>query len=146
MTTTVKLGIAGCIVAGVTAYMAYQGTATSWKYYLTVDECQADIAALIHQRVRVNGKVAVGSLAISEHGKRATFQMQGTKHQLPVICNGSLPDNLAEDMDVVVEGRLDKTGVLQGENVLTRCASKYESEAETASSAECDKSSAEAPR
>lgn len=139
MTTTVKLGIAGCIVAAVTAYMAYQGTATSWKYYLTVDECQAEVPALVHQRVRVNGKVAVGSLNISKHGQRATFQIQGKEHQLPVVCNGSLPDNLAEDMDVVVEGRLDESGVLQGEKVLTRCASKYASEAKTASSADSDK-------
>jgi cytochrome c-type biogenesis protein CcmE len=39
-----------------------------------------------------------------------------------------LPDNLKEDIDVVVEGRLNESGALQGDRVLTRCASKYQSQ------------------
>jgi cytochrome c-type biogenesis protein CcmE len=47
---------------------------------------------------------------------------------LKVICSGPLPDNLAEDMDVVVEGRLEEPDLLRGDKVLTRCASKYGSQ------------------
>jgi cytochrome c-type biogenesis protein CcmE len=39
-----------------------------------------------------------------------------------------LPDNLAEKMAMVVEGRLDDSGTLHGDKVLTRCASKYQSQ------------------
>lgn len=133
MSVTAKLGIAAAIVAGVTGYMAYVGTAQSWKYYLTVDECLADAPSLTNQRMRVNGKVSVGSLDITEGRQRATFTLCGSAHELPVTCVGPLPDNLAEDMDVVVEGRLNKQGLLEGDRVLTRCASKYEAEAKTAS-------------
>lgn len=132
MSTAIKLGIAATIVAGVTAYMAYLGTTASWKYYLTVDECLAEAPALAKQRMRVNGKVAVGSLDISPGRKLATFRLCGTDRELPVRCTGPLPDNLAEDMEVVVEGRLDDEGLLQGDQVITRCASKYETKSRTA--------------
>jgi len=132
MTTTVKLAIAGSIIASVTGYMAYLGTAESWKFYLTVDECLADSALLANQRMRVNGRVAVGSLEIASGRRQAKFKLQGAESPLSVICAGPLPDNLAEDMDVVVEGRLEKSGLLRGEKVLTRCASKYESETNAA--------------
>jgi cytochrome c-type biogenesis protein CcmE len=132
MSTAVKLGIAACIVTCVTAYMAYLGTTTSWKYYLTVDECLADAPELMKHRMRVNGKIVVGSLNIATSRQQATFKMCGTGRELPVSCVGPLPDNLAEDMDVVVEGRLDESGHLLGDKVLTKCASKYAPEARTA--------------
>lgn len=135
MSTAVKLGIAACIVAAVTIYMAYLGTTTSWKYYLTVDECLADAPALIKQPMRVNGKIVVGSLEIAPSRQQATFKLCGSSRELPVSCVGPLPDNLAEDMDVVVEGRLDDAGQLIGDKVLTKCASKYATEEKTASAA-----------
>jgi cytochrome c-type biogenesis protein CcmE len=133
MSTAVKLGIAACIVASVTAYMAYAGSTASWQYFLTVEECLADAPALVNQRVRVNGKIVVGSLEIAPGRQQATFKICEADLELPVRCAGPLPDNLAEGKDVVVEGRLDEGGYLRGDKVLTRCASKYASEARTAS-------------
>ncbi|MHB1037928.1 MAG: cytochrome c maturation protein CcmE [Pirellulales bacterium] len=128
MTTGRKLAIAGLIVAGVTGYMAYLGASSSWRYYVTVDECLSDAARLAKDRIRVNGKIAAGTLAIAEDRGRARFALEGTSGKLAVTCPGPLPDNLAERMDVVVEGRLDDRGTLCGEKVLTRCASKYQSQ------------------
>ena len=54
--------------------------------------------------------------------------LQGTEQNLSVVCSGPLPDNLAEDMQVVVEGELQSAGWLKGEQVLTRCASKYQAQ------------------
>jgi cytochrome c-type biogenesis protein CcmE len=125
MTARTKLVIAGALVAGVTGYMAYLGASASWQYYLTVDECVADAASLPGQPIRVSGKVARGSLRIAPDAKHAEFSLLGASETLPVACSGPLPDGLAEDLDVVVEGRLDDAGTLQGVKVLTRCASKY---------------------
>jgi cytochrome c-type biogenesis protein CcmE len=132
MSTAVKLAIAATIVSSVTAYMAYLGMTASWKYYLTVDECLADAPALVSQRMRVSGKVALDSLEITPGRELASFKLCGTDRQLPVRCVGPLPDNLAEEMDVVVEGLLDEAGLLHGDQVLTRCASKYKTESRTA--------------
>jgi cytochrome c-type biogenesis protein CcmE len=40
-------------------------------------------------------------------------------------CRCRLPDNLAEDIDVVVEGTFQSDGI-HGDKVITRCASKYQ--------------------
>jgi cytochrome c-type biogenesis protein CcmE len=122
-----KLAIGALIVTGMTVYLAYLGAASSWQYYLTVDECLGDLNHLGQARIRVSGKIVPHSLEIAENRKHAQFALEGTAGDLKVTCAGSLPDNLAERLDVVVEGRLDKSGILRGEKVLTRCASKYKS-------------------
>jgi cytochrome c-type biogenesis protein CcmE len=129
MPASVKLVIGAALVVGVTVYMAYVGASSSWKYYVTTDECLADLGAFVGPRLRVSGKVAPGSLRIDERRTRATFALAGVRGKLEVECSGPLPDNLAEEMDVVVEGRLTQNGRLQGDKVLTRCASKYEAAA-----------------
>ncbi len=138
MTTGRKLATGGVIVVGVTGMMAYLGASASWQYYLSVDECVANARGLpgdrIRVRIRVNGKVARGSLSIAADRGQATFLLKGTNGSLKVICSGPLPDNLAEDVEVVVEGRLEDSALLRGDKVLTRCASKYKSKRSPASS------------
>lgn len=128
MTTGTKLAVGGGIIAAVTGYMAYLGASSSWRYYVTVDECAAAAAELAGQPLRVNGHVAPESLKITSDRTQASFVLKGAQRELRVVCAGPLPDNLAEDMDVVVEGRLDDCELLRGDKVLTRCASKYQSE------------------
>ena len=68
------------------------------------------------------------SLRITGDRASATFSMGGQKGSVSVDCAGPLPDNLADDVAVVVEGRLEQPGLLRGEKVMTRCASKYSPE------------------
>jgi cytochrome c-type biogenesis protein CcmE len=131
MTTGRKLTVAGVVIAGVTAYMAYVGASASWQYYLSVDECAADAAKLPQGRVRVSGKVASDSLRIAKDRTRAEFVLQGEIRRLAVTCTGPLPDNLAEGMEVVVEGRLETPALMRGDKVITRCASKYQSQVQS---------------
>ena len=135
MATGIKLAIGGLIVTFVTGYMAYQGAATSWQYYLTVDECNADFARLGDSRLRVHGQVAQGSLHIAPNRGSAEFHLAGQRTHLKVITKGPIPDNLKEQIEVVVEGRLMDSATLGGERVLTKCASKYQSPDSSAESA-----------
>lgn len=125
MNTKIKLTIAAMVCTLVVFYTAYLGLATTWQYYLLVDECQSESGRFHGHRVRVSGKVRTGTLAISHDRRSASFVLGGEIHEIPVTCAGPLPDNLAEDIDVVVEGVLRDDGRLQGHRVITRCASKY---------------------
>ncbi|MGA2798698.1 MAG: cytochrome c maturation protein CcmE [Thermoguttaceae bacterium] len=127
MTTGRKLAVASMLVAGAIAYLTYLGAAESWQYYLTVDECLKDVSLHGGTRLRINGKVAGGSLQIAADRRQADFVLLGDKGSLTVIFNGSIPDNLAENMDVVVEGRFENETQFHADKVLTRCASKYQS-------------------
>lgn len=130
MSLNAKLLAGAVVIAAATAYLAYLGAASSWQYYVLVDECVASPDVFAGHRLRVSGRVLPNSLQIRGDRSLATFSLRGSNAEMPVSCRGPLPDNLAEDMEVVVEGKLESGGGLQlrGDRVLTRCASKYQAE------------------
>jgi cytochrome c-type biogenesis protein CcmE len=127
MKSGTKLALGGLVAASVTGYMAFLGATASWQYYLTVDECVDQADSLAGSRVRITGHVLPGSLSIAPDRREASFSLCGQRHELLAQCRGPLPDNLAEGVDVVVEGHLEDGRVLCGDKVITRCASKYQS-------------------
>lgn len=137
MTAGRRLAIGALAILIITAYLAYVGGLSSWKYYMSVDECVANSTSLIDHRVRVSGTIAPNSLDIDSDRSAATFQLEGIDGGLFVKCRGRLPDNLAEGRPVVVEGHLREVGVLNGDKLLTRCASKYSSQPVRGTREEC---------
>jgi cytochrome c-type biogenesis protein CcmE len=120
-----KLLAGAAVITAVIAYLVYLGATSDFKYYLLVDECAAQADRLQGKRLRVSGTVGAGSLKIAEDRRSASFVLNGKEHRLAVRCSGALPDNLAEGIEVVVEGSLGPGGGLLGDRVITRCASKY---------------------
>ena len=127
MTTGKRLSLVGVVLVGLTAYMAYLGASSSWRYYATVDECLSNLPTFTGQRIRVSGKVAANTLQIAKDRKKASFSLRGAEGNIQVVCTGLLPDNLAEEREVVAEGLLEESAVLRCDKVLTQCASKYQS-------------------
>ena len=127
MSTGKKLLIAGLVVAGTTAYMAYLGASSSWQYYMTVKECVENAPRVAGQRIRVSGTIVPGSLVIAPDRQEARFLLSAEGSSLPVVCTGPLPDDLSptKSMEVMVEGRLESSCQLHGDKLITRCASKY---------------------
>lgn len=125
MRSSAKHAIGALVVLTAIGYLAFVGAASSWQYYLSVDETATDVAKLEGRRIRVSGRVAPHSLWISEDRRDAEFKLAGAEHTLHVSCSCAMPDNLAENIDVVVEGKLH-AGRMDGYKVITRCASKYE--------------------
>lgn len=128
MRMNTKLILGAVVILAATVYMAYLGAQTSWQYYLTAEECWAQRDSLVGSRLRVSGRIAPESLRIAPDRTSARFALAVPDGRIRVICDGPLPDNLAEDVDVVVEGRMEKGNLLRGTKVLTRCASKHASE------------------
>ena len=147
MSTGKKLAIAGLVVASVTAYMAYLGASSSWQYYMTVQECVENAPQVAGQRIRVSGTIVPGSLVITPDRQEARFSLSEAGSHLPVVCKGPLPDDLspAKTMEVVVEGRLERSCTLQGDKLITRCASKYSTQ-KTGLTATADRRAGEAVR
>lgn len=131
MTTGKRLAIFGAVLVGATAYMAYLGASSSWQYYATVDECLSNLPTFTNQRIRVSGKIAPNTLRVAADRKLAHFALVGATDNIQVDYSGRLPENLAEGRDVVAEGVLSDSAVLQCDKVLTQCASKYQAEAKS---------------
>jgi cytochrome c-type biogenesis protein CcmE len=120
-----KVILGALVVIATVSYLAFLGASSSWQYYLTVDETVADSASLTGRRIRVSGRVARGSLTIGNDRRQAEFDLVGALQKLHASCRCAVPDNLSEEIDVVVEGTLEADG-FHGHKVITRCASKYE--------------------
>jgi cytochrome c-type biogenesis protein CcmE len=120
-----KLLLCGVVIAASLAYAVYLGASSRWQYYLQVDECLRQVDQFRGKRLRLSGRVAAGSLKASPEHREANFVLEGDEHKMPVFYRGTIPDNLAEGRDVVVEGTLAGDGCFQCQTLITRCASKY---------------------
>ena len=69
-----------------------------------------------------------GALQIDRQKQQATFRLASDTQSLNVTCSGAIPDNLAEGMEVVVEGQLDSPVHVRGHKLMTKCSSKYASQ------------------
>ncbi len=109
--------------AGFLAYRAWEGAAT---YYLTVSELKAQESSIYDKRVKVAGKVVPGSIDKDNGSLLYSFNITEGGETFPVIFNGIPPDAFfRDDVDVVVEGSLNSSGVFQADTILTQCESKY---------------------
>jgi len=125
MTAAHKICLGGLAITMATTCLAYMGASSSWQFYMTVDELLDRPPSSRDYRVRLSGKVGQDSLQIEPDRHSASFILTGARSQLRVECRGPLPDNLIEGCDVVVEGQMESSGLFKGDQVMTRCASKY---------------------
>jgi len=95
------------------------------SYYLSVSEFM-DSPERADAGLRINGKVAQGSIVREPSGQDVTFLVTDGAASLPVRYHGIIPDTFVDDADVVVEGRLAEDGTFEAHLLLAKCPSKYE--------------------
>lgn len=131
----------GLVIAAV-AYLITTAIQSTSEYYLTVNEVRARETELMGQSLRVAGRVKPGTIRWDP----ATLTLEFTMMSLPqadggaavepvagavpvlfkVVAHGEpKPDMLADNRDVIVEGRLRTPSQLEASQVLTKCPSKY---------------------
>lgn len=121
-----KFLIGGIVVILALSYLAYTGFESSAAYYYTVSEAVAQGNSVYGENLRINGNVAADSIKSDITTLTLKFSVTEGGKSLPVVYQGVVPDNFQADSEVVVEGYLDPSGVLQADSILTRCPSKYE--------------------
>ena len=123
--TLVKTLVGIVVIGGGLSYFIYRAMQSSWAYYYSVDEFSNISSEIQNHSLRLAGKVKKGSITRDLEKMQLTFALAGTNSELPVRYSDSVPDNFAEDIEVVVEGRLDTAGNFQADTLLTKCESKY---------------------
>lgn len=121
----VQFGVAIAIVLTTLTWLAYSGVKESKTYYVTIKELQAMRAQDRDHRLRVGGNVAPDS--IKREGKRVEFTLVEEDRSIPVIYTGSapLPDTFVPNSQALAEGRINKDGVFEANQIQAKCASKY---------------------
>lgn len=122
-----KLLIAGSVIAVGVALLAFAGVRDGWVYFLPVDQF-LESESYHTKRVRLHGAVGESNFQENRALLIATFDLCGKQRSQRVEYSGVIPELFAPGRDVVVEGRLDESGIFRADTLMTKCASKYESE------------------
>ncbi len=125
-----KILIGVTVIGGGLSYFTFQAMQSSWSYYYSVDEFSANISDMNNYSLRIAGRVKPGSVNRDLQNMNLTFALAGTKTEIPVLYEGTVPDNFAEDIEVVVEGRLDENKSFKAKTLMTKCESKYKAKVE----------------
>jgi cytochrome c-type biogenesis protein CcmE len=95
-----------------------------------VDEVSTD-ATLAGERVKVGGAVIAGSWDKNSNPMKFTVRdetdVDGTGPTLDVVYNGPVPSTFGDGVTAIVTGELGSDGVLNADEMITKCPSKYES-------------------
>lgn len=128
--TITKIIVSAIVIGGAMVYFIYQAMQSSWAYCYSVDDFAARKSAVQNHSLRIAGRVEKGSTERDLQKMLLTFTLAGSKMTLPVSYEGVVPDNFAEDIEVVVEGHLAPSGIFQANKLITRCESKYRAKEE----------------
>jgi cytochrome c-type biogenesis protein CcmE len=126
-----KLIVGGLILACAVGYLGITGAQSGWVYFLDVDAYVLEartVADTASKRARVHGIVAEEGVDVRPAELFARFDLKGETSVLPVEYNGPIPDLFKPGVEVVVEGACDARGVFVADVLMTKCASKYESD------------------
>ena len=121
---------AALIVASV-GFLIAQGVKETGVYFLTPSELAARTTAdpsFYDVGLKMGAKVVPGSIRRDDTTRQIDFQVSDGVHSYPVTYRGLVPDTFtdANDIEVVVEGRLGRDGVIRATDVLAKCGSRYE--------------------
>ena len=127
---------AGIIVASVVLLIA-QGVKETGVYFLTPSELAAKTTAdptFYDVGLKISAKVVPGSIRRDDKNRQVDFQVSDGVQSYPVTYRGLVPDTFtdANDIEVIVEGRLGRDGVFHATEVLAKCGSRYEAALEEA--------------
>jgi cytochrome c-type biogenesis protein CcmE len=127
-----KFLIGAVVIVGAVSFLMIEGVRQTGVYFLTPTELQQKTAAdptFYNVGVKVGAKVVPGTIVRSADHRRIDFRISDGTTEYPVTYTGTVPDTFtdANDIEVVVEGRLQKDGVLHASDVLAKCGSRYES-------------------
>ena len=85
----------------------------------------ADGEAPVGTRMRVGGMVVKGSVQRSPDSLRVQFDLTDYGKPVTVVFTGILPDLFREEQGILAQGKMDKHGVFQADEVLAKHDENY---------------------
>ena len=121
-----KFAIAGSVLMLAVGYLVLTGLQSTSVYYLTVGELKATSNS-VGRPVRVAGNVAPGSVEKLNGGLALRFTVEDESGSFPVVYRGGpVPDIFGDQVQVVVEGKLQPDGTFAADTLLAKCPSKFD--------------------
>ena len=127
-----KFILGATLIVGSVGFLIAEGVKETGVYFLTPAELAAkttsDPTFVENVGFKVGAMVVPGSVRRDPGGRRIDFQVSDGIKTYPVTYQGLVPDTFtdANEIEVVVEGRLGRDGVIRATDVLAKCGSRYE--------------------
>jgi cytochrome c-type biogenesis protein CcmE len=127
-----KFIIGATLIVASVGFLIAEGVKETGVYFLTPAELASKTAAdptfVENVGFKVGAKVVPGSVRRDPGARRIDFQVTDGVKTYPVSYDGLVPDTFtdASDIEVIVEGRLGRDGVIHAKDVLAKCGSRYE--------------------
>ena len=129
MKAQTKFIIGGGLILATVGYLMASGIKETGVYYLTPSELSARISAdrsFYNVGMKMGARVVRGSIQRDVASQTINFRVTDGAHSYPVIYRGLAPDTFTDEVDVVVEGRLQSDGTFRATTLLAKCGSRYE--------------------
>jgi cytochrome c-type biogenesis protein CcmE len=129
MRARTKFIIGGSLVLATVGYLMASGIKETGVYYLTPTELAARVRAdhsFYNVGVKMGARVVKGSIRRDVATQTITFRATDGTQSYPVVYRGLAPDTFTDEVDVVVEGRLQPDGTFRATTLLAKCGSRYE--------------------
>jgi cytochrome c-type biogenesis protein CcmE len=127
-----KFLLGAAVIVGSVGLLIAEGVKQTGVYFLTPTELAAKTAAdstfVENVGFKVGARVVPGSVRRDPGNRTIAFEVSDGVKSYPVTYRGLVPDTFtdADDIEVVVEGRLGHDGVIRATDVLAKCGSRYE--------------------
>jgi cytochrome c-type biogenesis protein CcmE len=129
MSPGTKFAIGAALIVGSVGYLMASGVKETGQYFLTPSELSHKIAvdpSFYNVGVKVGAHVVRGSVNREVATQLLRFEVTDGSARYPVVFHGLPPDTFNDSVEVVVEGRLQRDGVIYASSVLAKCGSRYE--------------------
>ena len=129
MKARTKFLIGGLLVAVVAIGLMVSATRQTGSYFVTPTELATKVttdASFYDTGIRMGARVVPGSIERDPGGRSYRFRVTDGAQTYHVVYRGIAPDTFTDNVDVVVEGRLQRDGTFHATTLLAKCASRYE--------------------
>ena len=126
-----KFILGAALIVGSVGFLIAQGVKETGVYFLTPSELAAKTQVdptFYDVGLKMGAKVVPGSVRRAPGNRQIDFEVSDGAKTYPVTYRGLVPDTFtdANDIEVIVEGRLGRDGVFRATEVLAKCGSRYD--------------------
>ncbi len=126
-----KFLLGAALIVGSVGFLIAEGVKETGVYFLTpaeLAEKTTEDPTFYDVGLKMGAKVVPGSIRRDPGNRQVDFQVSDGVQSYPVTYRGLVPDTFtdANDIEVIVEGRLGRDGVFRATEVLAKCGSRYE--------------------
>ncbi|MGH7657761.1 MAG: cytochrome c maturation protein CcmE [Gemmatimonadales bacterium] len=126
-----RFALGATVIVLAVGYLMFEGVKQTGTYFLTPTELATRVSndpGFRNVGVKMGARVVPGSIRRNPDARQISFKVTDGAQTYPVSYHGLAPDTFTDqqDIEVVVEGRLDAENVFQATTLLAKCGSRYE--------------------